>query len=378
MRLGELFAALLTLGLSTSCQRTLSSTNTARGLHAIALSLDSFASHECALMSDRSIRCRGPNLSGQLGIGHCSAVAPQSSVVPHIANVKRVVVNSALASTCALTELGIVYCWGAILDALPDDSGTRSAPNSRRPSHHCHANPRQMPRLHEIRDLISTSISFCALDSIGHVWCWGGLGSSPFGETPSATPTKIPDVEGIEGIWSGGQDVYLRHRSGRVLEAPRGIDLPVPGSARIPDQAAGVLCYLLPDSTARCVGRNLFGRGNVGDADRIGTPIDPGLRSVISIASNVTHTCAAQTSGIVSCWGRSSDGEVGANVSRAIDCGTDRCVRSPTIVQGMEEATMVFVGAGRSCAIRRDHSVWCWGRVESGRIARFPERVDWR
>ena len=378
MRLSELIGPLLTLVLSTSCQRTQSSSNTVRGVHVIGLSLDSFASHECALMNDRSIRCRGSNLSGQLGIGHCSAVAPQSTVVPHIANVKRVVVNSALASTCTLDESGRVFCWGAILNRLSTDASTRPVPSPRQPSDHCHANPRQMPIPYEVRNLISTSIAFCALDSIGHVWCWGGLGPSPFGEDPSSTPIRIPHVEGIEGIWSGGQDVYLRHRSGQVLEVPRGIALPVPMSARIAEQAAGVLCYLLPDSTARCVGRNLFGRGNVGDVDRIGTPVDPGLRSVTSIASNPTHTCAAQTSGFVSCWGRSSDGEIGANLSHAIDCGTDKCVRSPTIVQGLDDAVTVFVGVGRSCAIRRDHSVWCWGRVESDRIARLPERIDWR
>jgi alpha-tubulin suppressor-like RCC1 family protein len=65
--------------------------------------------HACALMSDRTVRCWGESLSGQLGDSTLIPGAP-GTLVASLTNVTQLVVGG--AHSCALMLNGGVACWG--------------------------------------------------------------------------------------------------------------------------------------------------------------------------------------------------------------------------------------------------------------------------
>jgi alpha-tubulin suppressor-like RCC1 family protein len=69
---------------------------------------------------------------------------------------------------------------------------------------------------------------------------------------------------------------------------------------------------------------------------------------------------------MVSCWGRSNYGQVGA----AVDAGAS-CQR-PTAVTGITNATLLAAGFGHVCVRKDDNTVWCWGLNSDGQLGHDP------
>jgi alpha-tubulin suppressor-like RCC1 family protein len=64
--------------------------------------------------------------------------------------------------------------------------------------------------------------------------------------------------------------------------------------------------------------------------------------------------------GAVTCWGDNSGGELGD--------GTTEKRSMPVQVQDLSNALQLALGAGHSCALLSDHTVWCWGRGDLGEL----------
>jgi alpha-tubulin suppressor-like RCC1 family protein len=80
-------------------------------------------SHTCALSSTGAVQCWGNNQNGQLGIGSLVESATPRNVVGLTGGVTKVV--SSVAHSCALTNTGAVFCWGANSYGLLGD-GTKT------------------------------------------------------------------------------------------------------------------------------------------------------------------------------------------------------------------------------------------------------------
>lgn len=78
-----------------------------------------------------------------------------------------------------------------------------------------------------------------------------------------------------------------------------------------------------------------------------------------SIGQDSGHTCAVTNDGAVSCWGRDHRGQVGDG--QFITTGAPFGVPSPVRVMSLATASSVSLGERHSCALLRDHSMWCWG-----------------
>jgi len=74
------------------------------------------------------------------------------------------------------------------------------------------------------------------------------------------------------------------------------------------------------------------------------------------------HTCAVTTGGTAWCWGQSNSGELGQNQALA------GIVISPVAVCGGHTFCKISVGLAHTCGLRNDGLIYCWGRNNEGQL----------
>lgn len=122
-------------------------------------------------------------------------------------------------------------------------------------------------------------------------------------------------------------------------------------------------CARKPEGAVYCWGDNFYGQLAYDTSEEI--PSRPtrvvGIDDAIDIAAGRNHTCVVRTSGRVSCWGYNLDGQLGNG-----ELTNKRA--TPIDVVGLTNALAVAAGGNFSCAIRRDHTVACWGGNGKGQL----------
>ncbi len=190
-----------------------------------------------------------------------------------------------------------------------------------------------------ITDIACGRAHTCAVRD-GAVYCWG---SNDDGEVGTGSPSA---------------DVLL----------PVAVDL---GSASPAVQIAAAeehTCARLEDGTVRCWGRNHAGPGGGqvnyrlgadNPVERVASPIPATLSNIVDLGLGFGHSCAADDTQQVFCWGINLSGELGdgGNISPP----------TPNLVASVA-ATSVAAGDGPSCAVTTDTEVWCWGYNQFGML----------
>ena len=296
----------------------------------------------CALTERGVVACWGRANRGQVGseVGD-RAVVPTEVSLPEEAHG----LVTGAAHACALVGAQRqVYCWG---ENESNQLASVSAGAFR------HIPDRAIGgRIGEIRDVKELAAGFdhtCA--TVGEerrIWCWGAASQSrilgaiqPIGEfesdTPSSHPVPIPLSAG--GEWDAG--VELVGLTG-VLEMALG------SLHTCVRTAEGVLCW----------GANYSGQIGVDPAELSEasrpTPVSvPG--QVRQLVAGAEHTCALNDRGEVYCWGINFFGELGRD---AMDDNY-----RPGKVAGLGSADIVQLEAGAShtCVVDGDGDVYCWG-----------------
>lgn len=129
------------------------------------------------------------------------------------------------------------------------------------------------------------------------------------------------------------------------------------------------------DGTLWSFGGNDNGELGLGDFQARQTPTRIGDRADWrSISIHFTHACALPADGSLWCWGANSEGQLGQDETNT--ASTDRPV--PTQVTTARDFASVDAGQGHTCAIRRDGTLWCWGRnseAELGQGSSTPLQI---
>ncbi|MCL2401896.1 MAG: hypothetical protein FWC90_04560 [Oscillospiraceae bacterium] len=86
------------------------------------------------------------------------------------------------------------------------------------------------------------------------------------------------------------------------------------------------------------------------------------MEDVTAVSTGSSHTLAIRADGTLWAWGRNSEGQVGNGNVTSWDVGV------PEPVQIMEDVVAVSAGDFHSMAIRRDGSLWAWGRNDYGQL----------
>jgi len=116
-------------------------------------------------------------------------------------------------------------------------------------------------------------------------------------------------------------------------------------------------CAVTSGGAALCWGWNDFGQLGDSSIASKGVPIQVvGLESgVQAISAGYAHTCTLSTSGVVSCWGNNSYGQLGDGSY------ADALTPKPITSLGSGIKT-VSVGASATCVIDSQNRLLCWGR----------------
>lgn len=139
---------------------------------------------------------------------------------------------------------------------------------------------------------------------------------------------------------------------------------PIPGfrDARRLSVGSDAVCAIGADGVVRCQGSTRFGRLGNGDGGSRGyttkaTPIRA-LRDVSAITIGDKRSCAIRGDGGVMCWG-SGFGTFGTNA-------TDQPAPAP--IAGLSAVVELALGSEHTCARHYDGTVSCWGWNDRGQL----------
>ncbi len=268
----------------------------------------------------------GTGSTATVGSGSGTAMADLDAViVPAMdASARFVAVEGGVQFTCALDDLGSVWCWGR------NEAGQLGLDSDSLSLH-----PEEV--LAPV-DLGATAESIsvgpyhsCAVLTGGSVRCWG------------------LDHRGSLGVGFSGQS--LGSATSPMASVPA-VDL---GTDRVAvEVSAGGqhTCVLLDDASVVCWGANSFGQLGVGDqVERGSTPDSMGdalvavdlPAGVVSLSSGGEHTCAALVDGTLHCWGLNDFGQahVIVDIMGWFAAGSDLETRSPVRVLDTRDGSAI-------------------------------------
>jgi alpha-tubulin suppressor-like RCC1 family protein len=239
---------------------------------------------------------------------------------------------------CAIVAGGHVACWGSNSFGQLGNGAQNDAQT-----------PTQIPGLDHVVELAAGDSHTCALLADGTIECWGDNSQGQLGRG-TFQPSSVPVAVSTIGV---------------------GTAMPAIGIA------AGAMhtCAVLADGTVTCWGdddQSQLGDGNTADQNAPPSPI-AGISDAVAITAGADHTCVLLNSGLVMCWGRNTNGQVGD--------GTLTPRSTPTLVSGFsvdDDEVAVQISAGRlhTCAATigfgakgvRIARVKCWGFNGSGQL----------
>jgi alpha-tubulin suppressor-like RCC1 family protein len=241
------------------------------GLGGTVTAIAAGSRHTCVIMSDKSAKCWGRNVEGQLGSGNNTASKSPVPVTSIAANI--IAIAAGGDHTCALLGTGTVMCWGLNSNG---QLGFGHTTNLNYASN--------VPTLSAIS--IDAGINHtCAVLSGGTVKCWGYNMYGTLGNGYNADNSNPQDVTALSGVTA---------------------------------IAAGSFhtCALLSNGTVKCWGLNTsgqMGNGSTPPPNSYNTTQNnvTGITTATAIAAGGTHTCAVLSDGTVKCWGDNTYGQLG-------------------------------------------------------------------
>lgn len=356
--------------------------------------------YTCAVASDDQAYCWGRNMHGQLGInsylGYLTSVNTPFKVSGLLwdKSVKSLGVGS--HTVCAIVSDDNAYCWGAGYYGMLGNNSTESS---------------GLPVLVDTSGaLLGKTIgsisaksgqSVCAVASDERAYCWGrsvngelGNGSAVGALTPGpiytggtlegksvrsisvgASHTCAIDSSGSAYCW--GQNSYGALGSGLAYT-----DSHVPYPVRMDGVLAGktlksissggsYTCAIASDSKAYCWGRN--SNGQLGDGSTVNSLIPIAVKNdgalegkaVRQVSVGNQHSCVVASDGWAYCWGDNSGGQLGDGTTTSSQVPVP-IQRSGTLAG--KRIRSISLGVHHTCAVASDNQIYCWGTNSHGEL----------
>jgi len=305
----------------------------------------------CAVRQDKTAWCWGSGSYYKLGTTTTNNQnTPQQVVGNQVGTMLTGVDQIAPGqySTCALREDGSVWCWGNNIHGQLGIGSTSSKPRPQQVK-----GPGGVGFLDQVVSIANApkSRNPCALRSDGSAYCWGSNHDKQLGSAVSSNHSRVPArVGGSDGT-----------------ELPAGVREIAPGTRF-------VCAWLLDDSVWCWGDRRLGVLGDGGPTSgNTATPVQvlgPGpsgvMSGVASIAAGDHHTCVVRTDGSLWCWGWNRSGALGDGT--ALDRSVPVQVVGFDAVGHLGPVILASAGHEHTCAILTDGAPTCWGRSSNGQL----------
>ncbi|MEZ4326302.1 MAG: hypothetical protein R3B40_13865 [Polyangiales bacterium] len=326
---------------------------------------DGFA---CARSADRSVRCWGMDLYGNLGRGRIDEDPQPPTVIPGLAAVDLV---GSETTVCARTVDGRSFCWGE------NEVGQLALGHTERVD-----TPTHVPALDGVVDLSLSSQLLCARFADGSVRCAGdhrptgrGLTINRMGATqvPGVTATSLAlharalCVYGAQGTRCFGDATYGRGH----LAAAAGWTFPGPADVHITAIASlhSERCLRFADGNVRCERDGTITRTAAGTRDLVAHPahacfIDAGrgLQCWAPTRTDDPFTPVAGLTDVATAHLESRRGcaVTGAGSLRCWDFGAPDPNRPAGPTTDLSDLRAVALAGERTCVLRRAGQLVCW------------------
>jgi hypothetical protein len=230
-------------------------------------------------------------------------------------------------------------------------------------------------------DSLSGGAFACGLEGGGAVYCWSslnfplvGMGSDDVsGGRAWPVPGGVQFVTASSGVLTGcgvtgGQELYCWPFgfTYTYYQFVPGVPVLVPGPTGFTGVSVGEYhnCAVGTDELGYCWGEsNSFGELGDGKNPCATKPTRvQGSAVFVEITTGSDHSCGRTATGSVWCWGRNSDGQLGA--ASADTCTDQRdqpftCSKAPIPAHAELSASEVRAGSNRSCVLA-NRRVYCW------------------
>jgi hypothetical protein len=264
--------------------------------------------HFCVIRSDRSLWCWGDNEYGQLGDGtRTSRTLPmQVAGLPAISHV-----SLGRYHSCAVAVDKRLFCWGQNFNYQVGMIEPTIL----------YKTPEQITAIpYGFLEVAAGGQYTCALSELGRVYCWGANGAGQLGNGTlggSLAPSgPVPYANAVVDIAAGDGQTCAARADGSVL--CWGQNQPtatvVAGLADVVqvDGGGSFTCAILADGTGRCWGMNSSGQLGNGDGVDSNVPVVVhSLTDAVSVSGGGSHACAVAANGGATCWGGNYYGELG-------------------------------------------------------------------
>jgi alpha-tubulin suppressor-like RCC1 family protein len=342
------------------------------GLSTGVQEIDAGYFHTCALTDSGVVKCWGFNEDGQLGNGTDIEYSIPMDVVGLSSGV--VSIAAGLNHTCALIPPDSVKCWGSNEGGKIGDG---TIPYSYTPIN-------VVGLSSEVQSITAGGHHTCTLTASGGVKCWGTNWAGQLGDgttTDNFTPVDVVGLSsGVQAIAAGGYHTCALTSSGGIKcwgsnrygqlgdgtnnDSSTPVDV-VGLSSGVKAITVGVdhTCALTTSGVVKCWGKNWSGQLGDGTISDRYTPVNViGVFSrVKAISAGIDHTCALMDSGIVKCWGDNWYGQLGNNTTSNQSIPVD-------VVGLYSKVKALTAGGGHTCALTILGGVKCWGRNDSGQL----------
>ncbi|MCA9537903.1 MAG: SUMF1/EgtB/PvdO family nonheme iron enzyme [Myxococcales bacterium] len=270
---------------------------------------------------------------------------------------KAITIAAGEAHTCALAADGRVWCTGN--NQFGQRSKSATVPDRFTP----------IDGLGKVDALAVGPLSTC-VRSEGALRCFGqpalddpfGVAGRPLGR-PAGPLFAIND--NICAIALESRQLACAERDGPFLPyaQPTGITSLALGNDH--------LCAIAGDGQLWCFGSNATGQLGFEDEARRDQPVavtwpadlTPQFGKAVEVVAGSHHTCVRHTDGHITCFGRGTYGALGRPMPTI---GRDHALGPlsmhwPVPVAAIDDAIALAAGYDHTCAIRKDHTLWCWG-----------------
>ncbi|WP_413294810.1 hypothetical protein ACLSU7_06825 [Bdellovibrio sp. HCB185ZH] len=282
--------------------------------------------HNCAIMSDNSLRCWGHNTYGQIGDAS-TTFRSEAVIISSGTSFKDVAVGN--EHTCAIASNGDLYCWGRNANGQVGNNGAGVDKNS----------PQLIDSGVAYKAVSSGENHSCGLTTGNKIRCWG---------------------QGMYGaLGQGGTG---------NLNVPTEIDAAV--SYKFVSVGAKSSCAITSADKLRCWGHNAVNQLGDGTTTNATSPIDVDATydfATVSIGSG--HACGVTTTGLMRCWGYNGTGAIGDGTTTART--TPVSVNASATYTAVSVNDDVNVGGGRTttCALLSSGAAQCWGSNANALLA---------